>query len=231
MRLLLVRHGATENNCKARYTGQSDVPLSPLGMLQAEAVGRSLLGARLDAIVSSDLRRARSTAEAIARHHSVTLIFDQDLREISLGEWEGLTYAEVLRRDPERAADWHSGLPESLAVAPPGGETTYQFLERIVRAFDRWQNAYSDPRSTIVWVTHGGVIGILLCHLLGMDLNRRWQFRRDNGAVTELDVGRDSGTGPGEHAFYAVLMRQNDTSHLAGIDPEESGGREERQVL
>jgi broad specificity phosphatase PhoE len=231
MRLLLVRHGATENNAQARYTGQSDVPLSPLGMLQAEAVSRYLMGARLDAIVSSDLRRARSTAEAVARHHRITLIFDEDLREISLGEWEGLTYAEVLQRDPERAASWHSGRPESLVVAPPGGETTHQFLERILRAFDRWQNAYSDPLSTIVWVTHGGVIGILLCHLLGMDLNRRWQFRRDNGAVTELDVGRDSRRALGEDVYYAVLMRQNDTSHLAGIDPEESDQSEETQVL
>jgi alpha-ribazole phosphatase len=231
MRLLLVRHGATENNAQARYTGQSDVPLSPLGMLQAEAVSRYLMGARLDAIVSSDLRRARSTAEAIACHHSIPLIFDEDLREISLGEWEGLAYAEVLQRDPERAANWHSGRPESLAVAPPGGETTSQFLERILRAFDRWQNAYSDPLSAIVWVTHGGVIGILLCHLLGMDLNRRWQFRRDNGAITELDVGRGSGKGSEEDACYAVLMRLNDTSHLAGIDPEESGQSEIRQVL
>jgi len=188
MKLLLIRHGATENNMQARYTGQNDVPLSTHGILQVEAVSRRLQDAHLDAIVSSDLRRARSTAEAITRYHSVTLVFDQDLREISLGEWEGLTYAEVLQRDPERAADWHSGLPESLAVAPPGGETTNQFLERILRAFDRWQNAYPDPHSTIVWVTHGGVNGILLCHLLGMDLNRRWQLRRDNGAVTELDV-------------------------------------------
>ena len=231
MRLLLIRHGETENNVEARYTGQLNVPLSPLGILQAEAVSRYLADAHLDAIVSSDLRRARSTAEALSRHHSVTLVFDQDLREISLGEWEGLTYTEVLQRDPERAAGWHSGLPESLAVAPPGGETTYQFLERVLRAFDRWQNAYPDSGSTIVWVTHGGVIGILLCHLLGMEMTRRWQFRRDNGAVTELDVGRGSSNDPGEHAHYAVLMRLNDTSHLAGIDPEETGRREIRQVL
>jgi probable phosphoglycerate mutase len=231
MRLLLVRHGATENNVEARYTGQSDAPLSPLGMLQAEAVSRYLMGATLDAIVSSDLRRARATAEAIARHHTVALSFDQDLREISLGEWEGLTYTEVSQRDPERAADWHSRLPAALAIAPPGGETTYQFLERIRRAFDRWHDAYPDPGSTIVWATHGGVIGILLCHLLGMEMTRRWQFRRDNAGVTELDIGGGSGSDPAERSRYAILMRLNDTSHLANVHPDENGRQEERQVL
>jgi alpha-ribazole phosphatase len=224
MRLLIVRHGATLNNAQARYTGQSDVPLNALGERQAEALGLRLANQRLDAIVSSDLQRARVTAEAIARHHDQPIQFDSDLREISLGEWEGLTYAEVLIRDPDRAAGWQA---DSLTIAPPGGETTIEFRDRLLRAFDRWRTAY--PNETVLWVTHGGAIGILLCHLLGMDLERRWQFRRDNTAITEFDIGPNTGRHASQSPYYAILMRLNDTGHLAGI--EDGHQSEERQVL
>jgi alpha-ribazole phosphatase len=229
MRLLLARHGATANNLEARFTGQSDVSLSPLGERQAEALGRRLAAEKLDAVISSDLSRARATAEAIVRYSRLTITIDQDLREISLGEWEGLTYAEIVERDPVRAAEWQA---DSLRVSPPGGETTYQFRDRLVRAFDRWRAIY--PDAAVVWVTHGGVIGVLLCHLLGMDLGRRWQFRRDNAGITELDVGiRTNRLTPYEQATtYAILMRLNDTRHLIKTrDITDTGLAEERQVL
>jgi broad specificity phosphatase PhoE len=154
---------------------------------------------------------------------------DQDLREISLGEWEGLTYAEVVERDPIRAAEWRA---DSLRVAPPGGETSYQFRDRLIRAFDRWRAIY--PDANIVWVTHGGVIGVLLCHLLGMDLSRRWQFRRDNAGITEVDIGVGA-EGPTPHeqeTSYAIVMRLNDTCHLTqNEDVAATALAEERQVL
>src|SRR5262245_1233098 len=98
MRLLLARHGATRNNAEARYTGQSDIPLSSLGERQAEALAKRLFFVRLDAIVSSDLARARATAERVARRHTLPIQLDPDLREIALGAWEGSTYEEVLER-------------------------------------------------------------------------------------------------------------------------------------
>ena len=78
---------------EARFTGQSDVSLSPLGERQAEALGRRLAAEKLDAVISSDLSRARATAEAIVRYSRLPITIDQDLREISLGEWEGITYS------------------------------------------------------------------------------------------------------------------------------------------
>ena len=154
------------------------------------------------------------------------MAFDPDLREISLGEWEGLTYAEVLERDPERAASWQA---DSRNVAPPGGETTYQFRDRLVRAYLRWRAAY--PEASILWVTHGGAIGVILCYLLGMDLNRRWQFRRDNTAITELDIGTSSLDRNATDSHYAIVMRLNDTCHLLEILNSGSGEAEARQVL
>ncbi|MGZ3679953.1 MAG: histidine phosphatase family protein, partial [Ktedonobacterales bacterium] len=85
MRLLIARHGATPNNAQARYTGQSDIALSALGERQAEALALALADEHFDGIVSSDLRRARATAEAIARYHDLALQMDADLREIAMG--------------------------------------------------------------------------------------------------------------------------------------------------
>ncbi len=229
MRLLIVRHGTTDHNALSRYTGQSDIELSTLGESQVEALGLRLASERLDVIISSDLIRARQTTHAVMRHHQVPIIFDPDLREISMGAWEGLTYAEVWERDPVRAAEWHS---DALDVAPPGGETILAFHGRLVRAFDRCRQSY--PDASVLWVTHGGAIGVLLCHLLGMNLNRRWQFRRDNAAINELDVGiaggsvhQTSGTD-----YFAIAMRLNDTCHLENIlEAGDDHSVEARQVL
>lgn len=228
MRLLIARHGATPNNAQARYTGQSDVALSPLGERQAGALAQALAHMHLVCIVSSDLRRARATAEAIARFHDVPIREDVDLREIAMGEWEGQTSAEVRAHSPDLMRRWQE---DALTVAPPGGETVAEFRDRLVRALDRWYAAF--PQGNVLWVTHGGVVGVLLCHLLDMDLRRRWQFRRDNAALTEIKIGfaERSGTNR-ELSRYALIHRLNDTSHLRALHDLKAGEQAEKsQVL
>jgi alpha-ribazole phosphatase len=215
VRLLIVRHGATLNNASGRYTGQSDVELSPLGVRQAEALAARLASEQLDQIVTSDLRRARKTAECIAaRHPDVPLSLDADLREISMGEWEGLTHAEVLARDPVRFMRWSD---DAAAVAAPGGETYAELHQRVARALDH--SVGQCPLGTVLWATHGGAIGILLCHVLGLDLSKRAQFRRDNTAITELVITEGA----------IVLIRHNDTAHLEHL--ADDGLSEPSQVL
>src|SRR5690348_15800465 len=166
MRLLIARHGATANNAQARYTGQSDAGLSALVPTQAEALAERLAGEHLDASVISGLARARATAESIAaRPHGVPLRLDADLREVALGAWEGHTVGEASALHPDAYARWQA---DAVDVAPPGGETVRAFQRRVVRALDRWRAEY--PDGSVLWVTHGGVLGVLLCHLLGMDL-------------------------------------------------------------
>jgi alpha-ribazole phosphatase len=202
MRLLLVRHGVTLNNLEDRFTGQADVPLSALGHHQAAAVGERLSAEPLDVIVASDLQRTRATAQMIAHHYTLSVQEDANLREMALGEWEGLTYAEVVTRN---AACLHRWQMDSANYAPPGGETATQVRDRVVRALGHWQEQY--PTGIVLWVTHAGVIEVLLCHLLGMDLNRRHQFRLENASITELDLSRK----------YAILIRLNETAHLRGV--------------
>jgi alpha-ribazole phosphatase len=208
MRLVLARHGATANNLEQRYTGQSDAPLSAVGLRQAEALGARLAHERFDLIVSSDLLRARQTADAIARHNPAPLRLDAALREVALGIWEGKTRAEIMASAPEELARWQA---EAETYAPPGGESVTQLRDRVVRALTRWQAEHE--QGSVLWVTHGGVIGVLLCYALGVDVKHRGQFRRDNCALTELDI----------QSGRAVLMRLNETCHLRGLpDAEQS---------
>ncbi|GAC1400106.1 MAG: alpha-ribazole phosphatase [Ktedonobacteraceae bacterium] len=203
MRLIVVRHGETLYNIQHRITGQSDVPLSPLGERQAELVGAYLEKETLDLIVSSDLQRARATAQAIARRHDLTVYEDADLREIAMGEWEGHDGEEIATRFADAQVRWRA---EAVTYGiPGGGENLTQVHARIVRAVERWQAQY--PETTIVWVTHGGFIGLLVCHMLSLDINRRWQFRHDNASITEFLLRPER----------VILARLNETGHLASV--------------
>lgn len=215
MRLIVVRHGATLHNAEARFTGQTDAPLSAQGMRQAHAVAERLRLVDFSLVVSSDLVRARQTAEEIiVACPSASLAFDPDLREIALGSWEGLTYAEVRDQQPEVFDTWQR---DPVHGAPPDGETALALQKRVVHAFERWRQPGAG--TTIVWVTHGGVISALLCYALDLDLTKRWQFRRDNASITEFDVG----------AGYIIVMRVNDAAHLEGLS--DIGPVEDRQTL
>ncbi len=202
MRLLLVRHGQSLYNQQARFTGQSDIPLSPQGKHEATLLAQRLSKEPLNVIVASDLQRARITAQIIAELHALPVQEDPALREVSLGEWEGSTYAEILAQNEAFLTLWRA---DPVNYAPPGGETIAQLNHRIVDALQRWHNQY--PESTVLWVTHGGVIGTLICHLLDIDLNNRRKFRCDTTSITEFDIGPD----------YAILMRTNDTAHLQNL--------------
>lgn len=95
MRLLFVRHGITQDNLDGYYTGQTDTPLTELRERQAAAVGEYLASEKLQVIISSDLQRARDTARAIVHYHNLPVLEDPDLREISMGEWEGLSPEQI----------------------------------------------------------------------------------------------------------------------------------------
>jgi alpha-ribazole phosphatase len=207
MRLVLVRHGETLYNAQRRYTGQSDIPLNTLGERQASALVESLATDHFDVIVTSDLERTRVTAEAIARNHGLAVQEDIDLRELAFGEWEGYTFDEVLARDAKLVTQWRS---DPSTYAPSGGETVSQLRDRCARALNRWQTRY--PEASVVWVTHGGLIGVLLCHLLEIDLKRRWQFRHDNASISELHLRGERVT----------LVRLNETAHIRALQMETS---------
>lgn len=226
MRLVLVRHGATPNNVAARYTGQSDVPLSALGERQAEALAARLASSPFDTIVSSDLVRARATAERLAAVLDRPLQLDADLREVGMGEWEGRTVADVAERYREALAKWER---DPVHFAPPGGESLDQFAARVARALARWTDGATGER--MLMVTHGGVVGIAVCLALGLPLEYRRRIGRDNTSITELEFNPIPASESGDifAPHSAQLVRLNDTAHLEGL--MRPGEGEARQVL
>ena len=199
MRLLLVRHGITQNNVDGTYTGQTDAPLTELGERQASAVGKYLAQEQLDVILSSDLQRALITAREIARYHHLSVLEDPDLREISMGEWEGLSAEQVQARNP---TEWAYVRSDPIHHAPTGGESFAQVSERAARILQRCQENYAGKN--VLWSTHGGFIEAAICHALKLDLTYRRCFRQNNTAVTELHFTQE----------LPLIERMNDIAHL-----------------
>ena len=198
-RLLLVRHGQTTWNAENRFQGQSDSPLSELGRRQAAAVGQRLGSYPMDEIWSSDLSRALHTAEAIARHHGLLVRLDARLREFRMGEWEGLTGAEIAARDPERLALWrHVG----AHVSAPGGESLTDLAERLRPLLEEMRRLPDDAH--IVLVSHGGAIRGLVCLALGLPPEMNRHLVTAETSLTEIEL-RDGRT---------ILLRLNDHAHL-----------------
>lgn len=147
--MLLLRHAQSAWNELGRWQGRADPPLSELGQRQARAAS-SRLGA-LDVIVASPLERARTTAQVFAEATGIgPVVIDDGLVERDVGEWSGLTRSEIEKRWPGYLAD---------ARRPPGFEPDESLLERALASLDRIHALFDG--STVVVVTHGGLIGTI----------------------------------------------------------------------
>ncbi len=187
-RLLVVRHAQSVWNAAGRWQGWSDAPLSEVGAEQARQAGRALAGTSPGAMASSDLARARSTLALIADElgYAGPLTADADLRELDLGEWNGLTNDEIAAVWPAELDARRAGRLEDV----PGGEDAAVFAGRCLRALARTAAGGADE--TVV-VAHGGVI-IALEKALGVwrDGNRHphlggwWVESKGVGADLEL---------------------------------------------
>jgi probable phosphoglycerate mutase len=154
--LFLARHGETDWNTAGRWQGHTDVPLNATGHAQAAALAERLRRAGITAVGTSDLARARETAEIVAGALGVPVaLVDPDLREQRFGRFEGLTPAECEERHPE---DWARYVVDPH-LGPPGGESRAALLDRVVRAV---RGAAARLPGPALVVTHGGAIRALL---------------------------------------------------------------------
>lgn len=161
--ILFIRHGETAWNAESRWQGHSDIPLNEVGISQARETARKLAGCDLEILVSSDLQRARQTAQIIAKELGCPTLVTDALREIHLGEVEGLLADEVLRRIGEEAVTtWGSILPENLGFSFPSGETKRQALDRAIPFIENF--LLSDSRQSIGFVSHGALMRTVLHH-------------------------------------------------------------------
>jgi len=153
--LLLVRHAETD--LAGTFCGFSNPPINTRGQQQIQMLLQTLQGRSIDAVYSSDLQRAASTAEAISDRFSAPLQIMPDLREINFGEWESLTWNQIEQRDPAYARKWIESYPNHPA---PKGELFENFKTRVLCAFD---TILSHDNSAII-VTHAGALRVVMTH-------------------------------------------------------------------
>jgi broad specificity phosphatase PhoE len=186
-----VRHGATAWNLEQRFIGHSDIPLAPIGRTQAHKIGRRLRLEHIHAIYSSDLQRTQETATIIAQQCSLQqpVILSSAWREMSFGDWEGLTYTQIADQYQDHLAFFN----DPVNHAPPGGEPFSLLLQRILTAFAQLVQdvikveTHPSNRGDIVLVSHAGPLRALLCSLLGIPLEHQRRLRIDHGSLSAID--------------------------------------------
>ena len=209
MRLILVRHGATDWNQQRRIQGLSNLGLNEIGRGQAEALARALKDVKIDAIYTSPLRRAQETARAISCFHQVEVVTIDGLKELDVGEVDGLTYEEMRIRHSEFFTKW---MADFTSVRLPGGGTVPELRDQCCAAVQdivkKQQpgtgDKCGDEDKVVVAVTHFFPIMCIICNTLGLDLSYCRRLRLDVASMCTLEFNPER----------TVLVSFNDTCHL-----------------
>ena len=183
--LILIRHGETLWNTQLRMQGSLDSDLTPKGETQIKALGEWMKEVPFDYLYCSDTPRAHKTAEAIRKFTGHNLNFDKRLREKNLGVFEGLTSEEARERYPETFQQFKN---TGASYVIDQGESTQQLLKRSLDAIEQIRDRH--PQKVVVAVTHGGVVRVLMKHVLGIPLDAPTQFLISNTGIFRL-VWRD----------------------------------------
>lgn len=201
----VVRHGESTWNVEGRYQGQTDVPLSNVGVLQAATLAERLTGLHFGAVYSSDLRRAVQTAQAVTERlaGAPPVQLDAGLREIDVGELSGLLVSEIRERFPEYLGALHA---DPWRTRRPGGESMEDLFGRSGAAFHALRERH--PGERVLVFTHGGVVRVAVGLALGGVPEGAWaRLSVTNTSVTRVLLGAQSGT----------LLGFNDEAHLENL--------------
>jgi alpha-ribazole phosphatase len=179
-RVLFIRHAETD--MAGRYCGHSDPDLNAAGRAQRTQLARLLSAEHLDTVYSSDLRRATSTAEAIAAGRKILQVMRPALREMNFGAWEGMNWEQIERLDPEYAEAWIAGYPNLPA---PSGESFQDFEARVLTEVNHLLAGNPGP---IAVVTHAGVLRVVLRRLCGCSEAEAWQQTQPYCCVVRFEA-------------------------------------------
>ncbi|HYF78481.1 MAG TPA: histidine phosphatase family protein [Symbiobacteriaceae bacterium] len=181
----LIRHGETEWNHQRRIVGQGDPALNETGRRQAAVAAEWLAGLRLDIIYTSDLSRARETAEIVgSRQAGADIRSDRRLREKDAGTRTGWGYEEARLASPEYDAAMRR---DPLHTRPEGGESVADQLARVVEALD--ELAVRHAGQAVGVVTHGGALRCAIMHAMKLTMEQVYQLDFDNCSLTVIEWG------------------------------------------
>jgi broad specificity phosphatase PhoE len=203
IKLILVRHGETAWNRERRVQGgSSDVGLDELGRKQVERLALELKEAKIDAIYSSPLKRALDTAMAIASHHQLVVQAEPDLREMEMGELEGVPITEIGANLSQFLLQWRQG--QGLERLP-GGESVADLASRMWAIVQSIKAKHQ--QGTVVVVSHYFAIVATVCIALGWPLTCVERIRVQTGSISTIDLDDRQ----------PRLVSLSDICHLRGI--------------
>lgn len=186
--IIFFRHGKTNFPEERFYSRKDDPSLSAEGRAQAERLGRWVKGADLKVLYASPLKRTMETAASLSDGLNLKIVPGPGLEERMMGDWEGLTPAEVKERYPDQFESWKSDL---LGYSPPGGESWRGFSERVIQAVDRIKEAHFHQRIAIV--THVGPIRVLVSRAMEMAEENHKRITLGYGSATRIDYTKKWG--------------------------------------
>jgi len=201
----VVRHGESTWNADGRYQGQTDVPLSHIGVLQAAALAERLTGQSFDAVYTSDLIRASQTAQVVVERlvGSPAVRLDPGLREIDVGQLTGLVLSEIEAQHPGYLTALRL---DSWATRRPGGESMEDLFSRCGAVFGNLRARH--PGERVLVFTHGGVVRVAVGLALGGVPHNAWaRLSVTNTSITRVLLDENSGT----------LLGFNDDAHLEDL--------------
>jgi probable phosphoglycerate mutase len=229
-RVLIVRHGQSTFNVQQRYQGRSDEPvLTDRGAATAVQVGRHLVTERVDAIISSPLRRALQTAEIITAilrqdgHDEPSLNTNDDLMEVDLPQWEGLALEAVRQQFPDSHRIWRDQ-PHEFRMSATGRSTFFPVRELFDQANRFWQKFLRHHAGhTVALVTHGGTARALIGTAVGLKPKHFHSLQQSNCGISILEFPHGSST--------AQIEGLNSTAHLGEYVPKLKLGRRGVRVV
>ena len=183
MQIFLVRHGATDWNIQGRCQGATDLDLNEVGLRQAKQIATSLTNETIHGIYSSNLKRARQTAQFFSLHHQLPVHIETDVRELDHGKLEGLTFAEIKENYSQFIQRWRT---EPAEIQVPGGERLADVARRAWKGLSRIVRGHTAEEAVVI-VSHNFPILGIICRITGTHLNHYRTFHLDPCGVTRLN--------------------------------------------
>lgn len=200
LRLYITRHGETEWNTQGRMQGWKNSNLTDRGRMNAIALGKALQNVEFKKVYSSSLDRTKVTTELILGGRDVEVVYDDNLKEIHLGELEGLTQEEIKNIYPEFESHFWKNPHEYV---PKSGESFYEVKDRVIKALEQIIN--DNPEGNVMIVTHGVVLKTIHSYFKNLSMERLWDppFIYDTSlTIVEINDG------------MAKIIVEGDISHI-----------------
>lgn len=186
MKLILARHGQTDWNTTYRVQGRTDIPLNEKGRLQAQALAHRLSCMKIDAVYTSPLQRAYTSAQYIADMQRCPLLVDERMTERDFGAWEGAVMPELSKTQPDLWKIWVE-TPSNCPV--PGAETVAQVKARSLSFASDVFTRYKD--GNVVVISHANPVKLILCEYMGLSPDCMHKLRTDNCSYSEIRAKGD----------------------------------------